>query len=102
MRTFQADTIKEERIDVDEVALFLRPVYVVEYLWQSKDKRQVLFFDALSGESRVAPSDAMKQIARVLDNDALFDIGADTVGAVVPGANIAIKLGRLAARKVIK
>jgi hypothetical protein len=102
MRTFQADSVTEERIDVEEVALVLRPVYAVEYLWQTKDKRQVLFFDGLSGESRAAPSDTMKSIARVLDNDALFDIGADTIGAVVPGANIALKLGRLAARKVIQ
>ena len=38
----------------------------------------------------------------VLENDALFDIGADAVGTVLPGANIAVKLGRLAARKVMK
>ena len=102
MRTFQADSIEEERIDVEEVALIFRPSYSVEYLWEAKDRRQVLNFDALTGEVRAAPSDAMKSIARVLDNDALFDIGADTVGAVVPGANIAIKLGRLAARKAIQ
>ena len=101
MRTFQADSVEEERIDVEEVALIFRPAYSVEYLWQAKDRRQVLHFDALSGESRAAQSEAMKTIAKVLDNDALFDIGADTVGTVLPGANIAIKLGRLAARKVI-
>jgi len=102
MRTFQADQIHEERIDVAEVTLFFRPVYDVELLWQGKDKKQVLEFDALTGESRAAPGETKKRIARVLDNDALFDIGADTVGAVLPGANIAIKLGRLAARKAIQ
>ncbi len=101
MRTFQADKIDEERVDVEEVALIFRPAYSVEFLWQARDRRQVLHFDALSGESRAAQSEALKTIAKVLDNDALFDIGADTIGAVVPGANIAIKLGRLAARKVI-
>lgn len=101
MRTFQADSINEERIDVEEVALIFRPAYSVEFLWQAKDRHQVLHFDALSGESMAAQSEALKTIAKVLDNDALFDIGADTIGAVVPGANIAIKLGRLAARKVI-
>ena len=38
----------------------------------------------------------------VLENDDLFDIGADAVGTFVPGANIVIKLGRLAARKALK
>ncbi len=36
------------------------------------------------------------------ENDVLFDIGADAVGTVLPGVNVAIKLGRLAARKVVK
>jgi hypothetical protein len=102
MRTFQADRITEERIDVEEVILAFRPIYSVEYLWESRDRRQVLHFDGLTGDVRAAPSEAIRSIQRVLDNDALFDIGADTVGTIVPGANIAIKLGRLAARKVIQ
>jgi hypothetical protein len=102
MRTFQADKINEERIDVEEVVLVFCPIYVVDYVWQAKDKRQTLLFDGLTGDSRTPPSGAMRSIAKVLDNDALFDIGADTIGAVVPGANIAIKLGRLAARRVIQ
>ncbi len=101
MRTFHADQVNEERIDVEEVALIFRPAYAVEFVWEARDRRQLLHFDALSGESRAAPSEALKTIAKVLENDVLFDIGADTIGAVVPGANIAIKLGRLAARKVI-
>ncbi len=28
--------------------------------------------------------------------DALFDIGADTIGMIVPGANIAVKLAKVA------
>jgi phosphate starvation-inducible PhoH-like protein len=35
-------------------------------------------------------------------NDALFDIGADAVGLVFPGVNVAVKLGRFAARKVVR
>ena len=34
-----------------------------------------------------------------IGNECIFDIGADTVGTLLPGANIAIKLGRIAARK---
>ena len=102
IKTFQADQIHEERIDVEQVTLFYRPVYDIEFEWKPKQKKQVMQFDALTGELKAAPGDIKKQVARVLANDALFDIGADVVGTVLPGANIAVKLGRLAARKVVR
>jgi hypothetical protein len=102
MKTFQADRIDEERIDVEQVTLFFRPVYAIEYLWKPKQKKQVMEFDALTGEFRAEAGDIKKHVRRVLDNDTLFDIGADAIGTVVPGANVAIKLGRLAARKVVR
>jgi hypothetical protein len=102
MRTFQADRIDEERIDVEDVVLYYRPVYAVEYAWPAKQKRQVLEFDGVTGEAKAEPGKIVQRVAQVLENDTLFDIGADTVGTIVPGANIAVKLGRLAARKAIR
>lgn len=102
MKTFQADKIDEERIDVDEVSLYYHPVFAIEYLWKPKDKRQTVELDGLTGETRAVSGEIMKRVVRVLDNDALFDIGADAVGTFFPGVNVAIKLGRLAARKTIK
>jgi len=74
----------------------------VEYLWKPRQKQQVLEFDALTGEVRSVGGEIKRQVVRILENDALFDIGADAIGTVLPGANIAVKLGRLAARKVVK
>lgn len=102
MKTIQADKIFEQHIDVEQIILYYRPVYAFEFLWKPRDKRSVVEFDALTGETRAAPGQIKKQIARVLDNDDLFDIGADVVGTFVPGANIGVKLGRLAARKALK
>jgi hypothetical protein len=102
IKTFQADRIHEERIDVEQVTLFFRPVYAIEYMWKPKQKKQVMEFDALTGEFRAEAGDIKKHVKRVLENDALFDIGADAIGTVLPGANIAVKLGRLAARKVVR
>ncbi len=39
MKTFQADQIHEERIDVEQITLFYRPIYAVEYHWRAKDKK---------------------------------------------------------------
>lgn len=102
MKTIQADKIYEQRIDVEQVILYFRPVYAFEFWWKTKDKRQVIEFNALTGEQRAEPGQIKKQISGVLENDDLFDIGSDVVGTFVPGANIAIKLGRLAARKALK
>lgn len=102
MKTIQADKIYEQRIQVDKVILYLRPVYAFEFVWESRDKRQVVEFDALTGELRAEAGQIKRQITDVLENDDLFDIGSDVVGTFVPGANIAIKLGRLAARKALK
>ena len=102
MKTFQADAVIEEKIDVSEVTLYYRPVFIVEFYWKPKDKKQVVEIDGLLGEVKAESGEIKKQVVSVLENDALFDIGADAVGTVFPGVNVAIKLGRLAARKVIK
>lgn len=102
MKTFQADQIHEEKIDVAEVTLYYRPVFAIEYVWKAKDKKQVVEFDGLTGELKAESGEIKKKMVSVLENDALFDIGADAVGTVFPGVNVAIKLGRLAARKTIR
>ncbi len=102
MKTFQADKIVEERIDVEQVALYYRPVIAIEYLWRAKDKKQIVEFDGLTGDIRAEGGVFKHKVVQVLENDALFDIGADAIGTVFPGVNVAVKLGRLAARKALK
>ena len=102
LKTFQADRIHEERIDVDSVVLYFRPIYAFEYHWTTRDKRSVVEFDALTGDLRAEGGQIKRQVVQVLENDTLFDVGADALGSVVPGANIAIKVGRFAARKALR
>jgi len=102
VKTFQADRIHEERIDVDEMTLYYRPVYAVEFNWKPKNKRQVMEFDALKGEARSEGVEIKRHVKRILEADTLFDIGADTASMLIPGASIAIKLGRFAAKKAIR
>ena len=101
MKTFHADKVLEESINVETITLCFRPTYAVEYNWAAKQKKQVLVFDALSGTSKAVTGELRRQVARVLDNDMLFDIGADAIGTIIPGANVAIKLGRFAVRKAL-
>jgi hypothetical protein len=102
VKTFQADVVNEERIDIDYIYLYYRPVYAFEYHWVTRDKRAVWEFDAVTGEIRTEGGQIKRQVNAVLENDALFDVGSDAIGTIVPGAGVAVKLGRLAARKALK
>jgi hypothetical protein len=75
IKTIQADVVHDERIDVQEVTLFYRPVYAVEYFWKTKDKRQVMEFDALTGDMRTDSAQIKKRTTQTLEGEALFDIG---------------------------
>lgn len=102
VKTFQADLVNEERIDIDYIYLYYRPVYAFEYHWTTRDKRAVWEFDAITGDVRTEGGQIKRQVNAVLANDALFDVGSDAIGTIVPGGGVAVKLGRLAARKALK
>jgi hypothetical protein len=95
MRPIHADQLLEETVTLDVADLYYRPIYAFEYKWQPRDKTAVVEIDATTGQVRQAPG-LLPHVKGVLSNkDAWFDITADTVGMIVPGANIAMKLGRV-------
>ena len=51
-------------------------MYAVEYFWKAKDRRQVAEFDALAGDVRSDAAQIKKATARLLETDALFDMGS--------------------------
>jgi hypothetical protein len=69
-----------------------------EFHWRPKDKRGVVEIDAATGAFRQGGS-LLPQIGRVITRDALFDIGADTIGLLIPGGSIAVKVARAALDK---
>ncbi len=96
MRPLQADTVFEESLAVEHLELFYRPIWAFEFHLPAKDKRGVVEVDALTGEARPGTALRVSQLTRMVSRDALFDIGADTVGLIVPGGGIAVKLARVA------
>jgi hypothetical protein len=71
------------------------PWWAFEFLWKPKDKRGVVEIDALTELMRQGQA-LVPKLQRMVTRDALFDIGADTVGLLVPGGGIAVKVARLA------
>jgi ribosomal protein S18 acetylase RimI-like enzyme len=98
LKPVQADRILEESIVLETTDLVYRPVWAFEFLWRPKDKRGVVEIDAATG-AVTAGGSILPHIGKVITRDALFDIGADTVGLLVPGGSIAVKVARAALDK---
>jgi len=92
IKPVQAQVIHEERVDVEALELYFRPVYAMEYEWVTKGKRAVLELDALTGETRSGGKKLGDQLKSMVNRELIFDITADAVGTVVPGGSIAVKL----------
>jgi hypothetical protein len=98
LKPVQADRMLEESLILENTDLYYRPVWAFEFHWRPKDKRGVVEIDALTGEVRQGVS-LLPQLSKMVTRDALFDIGADTVGLLVPGGSIAVKVARAALDK---
>jgi hypothetical protein len=98
LKPVQADRILEESLTLETIDLCYRPIRAYEFHWRSKDKRGVVEIDAATGAFRQGGS-LLPQLGRVITRDALFDIGADTIGLLVPGGSIAVKVARAALDK---
>lgn len=95
IKPVQADVMLEERMLVETIDLYYRPVRAFEFLWGSKDRRGVVEIDAITGQVDTGKS-LTAGLSRVLTRDNIFDIGADTAGLLVPGGSIAVKVAKLA------
>ena len=98
LKPVQADRILEESLTLETIDLCYRPVRAYEFHWKPKDKRGVVEIDAVTGAVRQGGS-LLPQLGRVITRDALFDIGADTIGLLIPGGSIAVKVARAALDK---
>jgi hypothetical protein len=95
LKPLQADAVYEETVTIETIDLYYRPIYAYEFRWKTKDRTAVAEFDGVTGEMRNAK--ALRPTLRLsVSRDALFDVGADTIGMIVPGANIAVKLAKIA------
>ncbi len=88
----QAQVIHEERVDVEAIDLYFRPMYAFEYAWVAKGKQVVVEYDGLTGDVRSGGRKLQDQIKGMVTRDLLFDVTADAVGMIVPGGSIAVKL----------
>jgi hypothetical protein len=94
IKSVQADRIIEDRIDVERVDLYYRPVYAFQYSWISKEKETVIEYDGMTGKVQTDGKTFQQYVGKFLDPEFLFDISVETVDLLVPGGGLAIKLAK--------
>jgi len=90
----QADKILEENVEVTCIDLYYHPVYAFQFKWLSKNKEAIIEVDGLTGEVRSGNRTFSEYLGRVLDQNFLFDLGADAAGMFIPGGSIAVKVAK--------
>jgi len=95
LKAIQADVVTEESITFHQIDLYYRPWWAFEFHWKPKDKRGVVELDPVSGQMRQSQA-LLPRLSRMVTRESLFDIGADTVGLLVPGGSVAVKVAKMA------
>ena len=94
IKGIQADTILDERVEVTHVDLYYRPIYAYKFSWISKQKEAILEVDGLTGDCTTGNRIFSEYIGKVLNQDFLFDVGADAAGLIIPGGSIMVKAAK--------
>ncbi len=94
IKGIQADKILEEHVEVATIELYYRPIYAFKYNWIPKGKEGILELDGVTGAISSGSRVFTEYLGKALDQDFLFDIGADAAGMLVPGGSIAVKAAR--------
>jgi len=91
MQPLKAIEILSQTLNIQKLNLCFRPVYTFEYLWESRKQSVSFCIDGVTG--RVYEGNGIVQSSdNRISEASLFDIGADAIGLVVPGGDIAAKI----------
>ena len=83
----EADRVIEERIRVEAVELYYRPIYAFRYRWQNKEA--IVEFDGLTGEVKAGGSTFENYLGKVMDPAFLIDASVEAATLFIPGARLA-------------
>ncbi len=92
IKSIQADHILEQKVEVERVDFYYRPVYAFQYRWLSKEKEATMEYDALTGKLLSNGNTFKQYMDKILEPEFLFDIGSEMADLILPGGEIAAKL----------
>ncbi|HZZ87396.1 MAG TPA: hypothetical protein VFE13_03585 [Caulobacteraceae bacterium] len=83
----EADRILEEKVELEAVDLYYRPVYAFRF--RRGGKEAVVEVDALTGAATAFGSTFEQHLGKILEPKFLLDIGAEAANLFIPGATVA-------------
>jgi hypothetical protein len=83
----EADKILEERVELEAVELYYRPVYAFRY--RRAGKEAVVEVDGLTAAVSTTGTTFEEHLGKILEPKFLLDIGAEAANIFIPGATVA-------------
>lgn len=87
-----ADKILNEKVGVDELILYFKPIYLFEYTHSKKNDKRYVEVDSITGKVNIAKEMEHKKSKELFTESALFDIGVSAISSLVPGGEATYKL----------
>jgi hypothetical protein len=87
IRKIEADRIVEERVHLEAIDLFYRPIYAVRYRWQQKEA--VVEVNAVTGDTQTGGTTFENYVGKLVDRDFLLDASVEAASMFIPGVNLA-------------
>jgi hypothetical protein len=91
MQPLKAIEIISQNLEIEKLNLCFRPVYVFAYSWKERNQSVAFSIDGITGKICEETSVPNNDGSRISEAN-LFDIGADAIGLVVPGGDIAARI----------
>jgi len=92
IKPINADRVKESRVEIDRLELWLIPTYVFTICADGADK--TLTVDGITGEVLKDSSLIKRLTQKYWSGDTVFDIGSEVAATFVPGAGVGMVLAR--------
>jgi len=89
IKPIHADKILQEKVKVDHLTLYFRPIYAFEFIDSKTGKSSILDVDALTGEVKKG-SIIGKGLKEIFEEGDLFEIGTEFATDFLPGAKAAV------------
>lgn len=87
-----ADRILDEKVEVEQMMLYFKPIYLFEYKHSKKNETRYVEIDSVTGRVDTLKKLEHKASKELFTESALFDVGVSAISSLVPGGEAAYKL----------
>jgi len=94
VKPIQADKILQEIVQINRLALMLRPMHVFEFNEEGTAHGKTIEVDAVTGDWKKGEPFISSEMKKRMMSEGMFEVGAELAATVIPGAGVAATLGK--------